>query len=287
MKISSAVVLLALVAVAVGQNVELACNASHFDFTGQYSLGKQDELNRTFTKIQEKITSLGNVTFNLSETVSYTIFNAKPVFYYRDSAQKASINGNDTIVIYGGKLEADLTFQWTKKNSVITRNGTGSASGLSDMISFAKFIVIANDSFYSYELLDAPDVTWSSGEVFQLTRIDPADASDEDKSSLTRMLNNIMSIKTIRNQLEEEVDRYYNFFLRASLHDEHQPVDNHFDYVWQPMGKPNVTLPFSRRPLTIDIEKDGIQLTFEVQANNATTWTCGKRDIPFHPHNPK
>ncbi len=28
------------------------CSASHFDLIGRYTLGKQDELNRTFTKIQ-------------------------------------------------------------------------------------------------------------------------------------------------------------------------------------------------------------------------------------------
>jgi len=38
--------------------------------------------------------------------------------------------------------------------------------------------------------------------VFQLTRVDPADASDEDKVTLTRMLNNILGYKTIRNMLE-------------------------------------------------------------------------------------
>jgi len=36
-----------------------------------------------------------------------------------------------------------------------------------------------------------------------LNRIEPADASDEDKSTLTRMLNNIMNVKTMRLVLEE------------------------------------------------------------------------------------
>lgn len=29
-----------------------SCNASHFDLLGRYTLGKQDELNRTFAKLQ-------------------------------------------------------------------------------------------------------------------------------------------------------------------------------------------------------------------------------------------
>jgi hypothetical protein len=31
------------------------CPASHFDFVGKYALGKQDELNKTFSKIMEKM----------------------------------------------------------------------------------------------------------------------------------------------------------------------------------------------------------------------------------------
>jgi hypothetical protein len=80
------------------------CSNTHFDFFGKYSLGKQDELNKTFTKIQEKITSLGNVTININDTTTYTIFNAKPTFYYRDSTQTSAIMGNDTVVIFGGRL---------------------------------------------------------------------------------------------------------------------------------------------------------------------------------------
>ena len=69
------------------------------------------------------------------------------------------------------------------------------------MISFAKQLVIENGSSFSYELLDSENVTWSDGEVFQISRIDPSDATVEDKAVLTRMLNNIMGYSTIRNQL--------------------------------------------------------------------------------------
>lgn len=67
--------------------------------------------------------------------------------------------GNDTIVVSGGRVEVDITFNWTKTN-VITRNGTGACFGLSDMISFAKQVTIENGSSYSYELLDYEEVTW-------------------------------------------------------------------------------------------------------------------------------
>lgn len=131
----------------------VVCNSTHFDFIGSYTLGKQDELNRTFTKIQEKITVLPEATFMINETTSYTIFNAKPTFYYRDSKQKAEITGNDTIIITGGRLEADLVFDWKRTSSVLNRTGSGAAFGLSDTISFVKQAVVTDQgSFYSYEL---------------------------------------------------------------------------------------------------------------------------------------
>jgi hypothetical protein len=83
----------------------------------------------------------------------FTIYNIRTSFFYRDSKQKATITGNDTIVISGGVIETALSFNWTKA-SIITRNGSASANEISDIISFAKFVVIGNDSFYSYELLD-------------------------------------------------------------------------------------------------------------------------------------
>lgn len=285
MKILSTLAILALVLLQACHGLE--CNASHFDFIGKYTLGKQDELNTTFTRIQEKITQLDNVTFQYNESTSYVIFNTKPTFYYRDSKQKAEVLGNDTIIIEGGQLEVDITFEWVKKTNVLTVNGTGSAFALSDVIVFAKqAVIIEKGQFFSYELLDFSDVTWSNGEVFSITRIDPATTLDADKVQLTRLLNNIMQVKTVRNLLEDEIDRYFSFYLRASLHDEHMPVDNHFDYIWSPgQGKPNVTIPFTRRPVTIDIEESGIQLTFEVQAANATKWQCGNRTVPLLPLN--
>ena len=171
---------------------------------GKYTLGKQDELNRTFTHIQESIKEIGNVTYNATPSTSYFIYNTRPKFFYRDSKQQAAILGNDTITIFGGRVEVDVTFNWSKTTSVITRNGSGSAFALSDMISFAKQITIENGSSYSYDLLDYDEVTWNedSGEPFHLTRVDPPDATDDDKKYLREMFNNIMHVKTVRNQLE-------------------------------------------------------------------------------------
>jgi len=83
-------------------SLSLNCNISHFDFVSRYSLGKQDELNRTFTKMQSIITTLPNVTFSNNNSI-YTIYNTNTTFIYRDSMQRAVVTGN-TIVIDGGIL---------------------------------------------------------------------------------------------------------------------------------------------------------------------------------------
>ena len=64
-----------------------------------------------------------------------------------------------------------------------------------------------------------------------------------------------MGVKTVRDELEAEIDKSYIYLLKNSLHDEHAPIDVHFDYHWHPTNsdKPNVTIPFSRRPIMIDL----------------------------------
>jgi hypothetical protein len=60
------IVLLALCLQDAAADEAVECNATHFDLIGNYTLGKQDELNKTFTLMQPKIKDLGNVTFQAS-----------------------------------------------------------------------------------------------------------------------------------------------------------------------------------------------------------------------------
>lgn len=150
--------LLLIVCLQIALAIE--CPASHFDYVGNYSLGKQDEINKTFIKISEKLITIPNTTYSPSENKTFTIFNAKPTFYYRDSEQRADVVGNDTIVIHQGRMEATITFEW-KKVGLVSLSGTGTAFGLSDPIVFVKRLVVAdNGTFFSYELLDCGEVLW-------------------------------------------------------------------------------------------------------------------------------
>jgi hypothetical protein len=102
------------------------------------------------------------------------------------------------------------------------------------------------------------------------------------------MLNNLMGYKSIRILLEDEIDKIFSYYLRASLHDEHHHIQPQFDYIWSPgRNQTNVSVSIIRRPVTIDIEKDGIRTTFDIQAEKANKWTCGNRSVPILPLNPK
>ena len=59
----------------------------------------------------------------------------------------------------------------------------------------------------------------------------------------------------------------YEYYLRASLHDEHFPLELQFDYKWVPgvPDKPNVTISFVRRPISVDVEQYGLISSSDIQ----------------------
>lgn len=63
----------------------LDCQASHLDFTGRSAVGRQAEFIYAFSRLQDLITILPNVTYRVNETAYYSIYNAKPTFNYRES----------------------------------------------------------------------------------------------------------------------------------------------------------------------------------------------------------
>jgi len=80
--------LLLLVAIFSSEIISFKdCNFTQFDFFNTYSLGKQDELNRTFTVLNSKIKNLTSVDFKSNRSVLYSIYQAKPAFIYLDSNQ--------------------------------------------------------------------------------------------------------------------------------------------------------------------------------------------------------
>ena len=137
------------------------CNNTHMEFFSEYSLGKQDELNRTFTKVGERVKTLNNFTWTDKQSTfggKYDIQNIKPTFHYLDSNQKASIQGNDSIAIYGGKVEVTIEFDW-RATQPSQMSGTGRAIAVSDEIIFAKKLDVKNHTLYE-DLINYENITF-------------------------------------------------------------------------------------------------------------------------------
>ena len=57
------------------------------------------------------------------------------------------------------------------------------------MIEAKKLVV--DTGFYTYELLSAFPITWSTNGTFKLTRIDPPKTTEEDQAILLAMITDI------------------------------------------------------------------------------------------------
>lgn len=102
---------------------QIDCNATHFEFFSNFSLGKQEELNQTFDQILPFI-KVPPISYKATDFSTFNITNTTVKFRYLDSQQKAVIIGKDTIGIYGGVLEVSVSFAWLKNTMVGNINGT-------------------------------------------------------------------------------------------------------------------------------------------------------------------
>ena len=128
------IIILAL-ALLIASSASSECNFTHYEFYSKYSLGKQDELNKTFDQLLPTI-KIPDHTYEINDSLSYKFSDVNLSLFYRDSKQKAEIMGKDTVVIDGGKLFATIGFKWIKTNYFAKTNGTATAAILSSEIIF-------------------------------------------------------------------------------------------------------------------------------------------------------
>lgn len=157
-------------------------------------------MNRTFTAIQPKI-NVKNVTWKTNNTATYQITGIKPTFFYRDSKQKAQFLANDLITVSGGDVVAGFDFQWERTGS-INMSGNGSAIGNSEEIMFTYGLTINGQGFLVKNLTDSSKVTFGHNG-FNLTRVSPPEATEEDRSNIKRLINDVDNIeRTVKHELE-------------------------------------------------------------------------------------
>lgn len=77
------------------------------------------------------------VVFNATENARYRIGDYNVVWRYIDTNQKANVSRQDTVIVYGGHLRLDVSFNWSLVGSA-ARNGTGTASARTETIQFSK-----------------------------------------------------------------------------------------------------------------------------------------------------
>ena len=97
-----------LIIIGTVTGINQDCPATHYEFRGRYTLGRQEEVNRTLTKIQPQLGILANCTKNTTDHLIYTVYNATATLSYLDGKQKAQVVGNNTIAIFGGRIQAEI-----------------------------------------------------------------------------------------------------------------------------------------------------------------------------------
>lgn len=93
-------------------------------YFSKFSLGKQEELNKTFSQL-EPLIKISNITYHAADSSTFTISDFSFRLRYIDSKQQAVILGKNNIGIYGGELQIFAGFKWAKSNMVMSINGTG------------------------------------------------------------------------------------------------------------------------------------------------------------------
>jgi hypothetical protein len=135
--------LLLVVAWQFSPSTAATCNnITHLDYFSYFSLGRQDEFNRTFTRIQNRKENITAVTWTINSSVTYTISKIVPTYYYVDSNQRAEFF-KQKITIIGGVVDVRLNFEWSRVGGSDNLNGTGIASTTSELIGFELKLIMS------------------------------------------------------------------------------------------------------------------------------------------------
>jgi len=112
-------------------------------------------------------------------------------------------------------------------------SGNGSAIGDSEEIMFSYNLTINDEGFLVKTLIDSSNVTFGH-YGFNLTRVSPPEATDDDRNNIKRLINDVMDIETtVSHELENEIDLYFHYYLGQTLNDEKAKIDEHFTYEYK------------------------------------------------------
>jgi hypothetical protein len=257
-----------------------SCDATVMTWASNYSLGKQDEFNQTLAKLQTFVGRDIDITYSYSGGI-YFLNEVQFAFSYDDSHQKVTVQDDNVIFIEGGKINVAFNFSWDKMVWSDYR-GNGTAIGVSNSLSYSKQLVIINGTAIFHLLKISPFTI--SEDAFTITSMNP-ELSDHDKANVLRMLNNLTTHYEVKNQLETEMQNQLASYLNAGLKAQ-VPIEPAFNYNWN-SSKGAVTIPFTKRPVLVQLDKEGLTSSFDIQVADATNWICDDRSVPDAPYNGK
>ena len=80
------------------------------------------------------------------------------------------------------------------------------------------------------------------------------------------------------------MDKHFRDILKGCLHDEQDPIQVEFEYTYyNHHSDKNTTIAFKRRPVKVDLEKEGLSTSFDIRVSNDDDWKCVERKVPLKP----
>lgn len=244
------VLAIVLIAVMATVSYSVDCNATAYEFLSNYTLGKGNELNISFTKIKAKIPAIPDVVYSAKPTLNYTVTNFTTIFRYLDTSQTQQTFGKDLVIVKGGRLRVDFNLTWFTTGAV-TVNGTASGFGTSDGIIFTKNLTRNADNFVMWNLLDYNNISFAE-TAFEIRRLEPY--SEDDYNVINSMVNHIINVTTPKDYLIEAINTFLPSSLNDSLHDDSHKMDKYVNYTWKDPIRGVFNVTFDHTLLQVDLD---------------------------------
>lgn len=263
--------LLILSLLAVSTVSVVLCDKNRLEFFSHYSLGRQDELNRTFTAISKNLT-FPDVVYSPSETETYKIGDYKITWRYLDTNQKANTSGHDTVFVWGGHLRVDVNFNWKLTGSA-SRSGEGSATGYSDVLDFSKRLIVDDASGYvMWSLVNHTTISFDESK-FNITRLNPY--AEVDFNVIKLMINHLTNGTGFADNFITGVNTVMDFYLNESLHEEHFQKERFVNYTFAHKTKGNITVPYDIVIRSAQIGETGLHIFSSDIIVGYSNFSCG------------
>lgn len=96
------------------------------------------------------------------------------------------------------------------------------------------------------------------------------------------MLNHLVNGTGFKDHLVEGINTVMDFYLNASLHEEHFQEEKYVNYVYHHPSKGNITVTYEQVLDKVSIESNGLHILSSEVIKDFPDHTCGKQ-VPNEP----